>query len=293
MDKTPSESVPPEPVSEPPTSSRRRFWLRLAVYFGILIVMFCLDRPVYEFLHENYNGNRRTSVPDYLKFVTRVLRSMEDWGETVYILAVVVIMWQLDRQRRGRLVALAMAALITAGVVEVVKRGVGRKRPDIAAGETHFHGPLAKVAQRASESFQGEAPPGAVATDRSEDAGTEPDAAHWLSSKGDYQSFPSGHTAAGASYSGSLAAFYPPARGVCIAMAIGCGANRVWKERHFLSDCWASGVLAFWFAFTLPRFRWMQRLMAWFDRRFSDAAPSQAIVPLARSSTEQPGQLAA
>ena len=209
-------------------------------FFAVLgLFLFFLDQPVYQFLHDHYNYHTRP-VPWYLKIPTRVLRSMEDWGENVYILCVVFAMWQLDRRRRSRIVCLVVSVILVNIGVEGVKRITGRERPEVSHGALVMHGP--------------------AVWDRG----------------GDFQSFPSGHTASAASYSGSLAAFYPPMRPVCVALAVGCAGNRIWKERHFLSDCWLGGVFGFWFAYTLARRRRLQPLLAWFDRRFSEPAPENA-----------------
>lgn len=213
-----------------------------------------MDGPLYHFLHEHYTYQTRP-IPDALKVPTRVLRSLEDWGENVYILAVVYAMWRIDRSRRSRVALIGLASLIVAVSIESAKRVSGRERPEVSHGKLIFHGPR-KWLQKADLS-------------RSE--------GQHVPTAGDYQSFPSGHTAAAAVYSGSLAAFYPPLRPMCVALATGCAANRIWKERHFLSDCWAGGIFGFWFAYTLPRRRWVQPFVEWFDGRFSRANASPAI----------------
>ena len=235
----------PEGTSSPsapafPQTVRRRFLRNLTICAGVFLLLLLLDRPVYEWFHGHFNHVKRP-VPTYLRVPTRIMRSMEDWGENVYILLVAFAIWQLDRRRRSRVLCILVAAVIVSLAVEGVKRVTGRERPEISNGLTVWHGP-----------------------DR------------WAAG-GDYQSFPSGHTAAAAAYSGALSAFYPPLRGACIALAVGCGGNRIWKERHFLSDCWIGGAFGFWFAFTLPRRRWIQPALAWFDRRFS-VVPSLPVV---------------
>jgi undecaprenyl-diphosphatase len=180
---------------------------------AILVVCFWkADAWLYRILHENYNHATRP-VPTHLKLATRLLRSLEDWGENVFIACVAFAMWRLDPQRRGRILCLAAAAAATAGTVEILKRGCGRARPEVSQGQTRFD---------------------------------------WLARSadplGDGHSFPSGHTAAAAAYSGSLAAFYPPVRPVVAFLAAGCGASRIWKERHFLGDCIAALAIGWTFA---------------------------------------------
>jgi membrane-associated phospholipid phosphatase len=220
--------------------------LRWALFAVATVVCFLADGPIYKWVHENYNYRTRP-VPDSMKITTRVMRSFEDWGENVYILAVAYGMWQLDSRRRSRVLLLALAAVLVALGVEGVKRIAGRERPEVSLGHTVFHGPGKWLGR---------------------DAYT-PLASGQVPTAGDYQSFPSGHTAAAGAYSGALAAFYPQLRPIWIALAAGCGANRIWKERHFLSDCWIGGAFGFWLAYTLPRRRWVQGLAAWFDARFA------------------------
>jgi membrane-associated phospholipid phosphatase len=209
---------------------------------------FLLDGSVYEFTHRHFNYFMRP-VPSSHKLATRVLRSMEDWGENVFIVAVAIAMWRLDRRNRSRVLCIGLASLVVALAVEGVKRVTGRERPNISQGRIAFRGPIVWLTG---------------------EYGPPPDPA-WKPSAGDYQSFPSGHTASAGVYSGTLAAFYPPLRPVCIALAVGCGANRIWKERHYLSDCWIGGAFGYWIATILPRRRMVQPLRHWFDRRFSVA----------------------
>lgn len=215
---------------------------RAALLAGVFLLglagCFAADQAVYDFLHAHYNYNTRP-VPGYLKLPTRYLKSAENWGENFYVAGVVFVMWQLDRRRRGRVVVLLAAVLLATAAVEVVKRSTGRQRPDLAHGRTVFAGP-----------------------------------AHRWDRLGDAHSFPSGHTASAAAFSGTLAVFYPPLRPALGALMVGCGACRVWKERHFCSDVWAGtwlGVLAGVFL------AGGRRLAPWrdaLDRRLAPRTPS-------------------
>lgn len=211
-------------------------WRSRGLIAGLVVAAvaasFALDGPIYRLVHDHYNIHTRP-VPSALRTVTRLLRSLEDWGENIYIAAVLYAIWFLDRHRRSRVVCVVIAAICVTLPIEGVKRIVGRERPDLANGLLVVHGWSAQ------------------------------------SDKGDFQSFPSGHTAAAASYSGSLSAFYPPLTPMCVFLAAGCGANRIWKERHFFSDCLVGGVFGFWFSYTLPRRRWIRPFLDLFDRWFS------------------------
>lgn len=210
-----------------------------AVLLGaVLIVCFSwADGAVYQYLHANFNENTRP-VPDLLKLPHRILRSLEDWGENVFIVFVLFAMWRLDPQRRGRVVCLIAGALLTSAVVEVVKRSTGRIRPDASHGATVF-----------------------VGLSRSAD------------SSGDAQSFPSGHTASAGSFGGALSAFYPPLKPAMILLTCGTGASRIWKERHFLSDCLVGGLLGWIVASSVAKSRRLQPLWNWCDSKLAPSNP--------------------
>lgn len=208
-----------------------------------LLACFLLDRPVYEILHEHWNYRTRPAPP-LLVLPTRLLRGIETWGENYYLAAIAFVIWTLDRGRRSRALALVLAAVLTAGIVEAGKRVFSRERPQASDGRGAFLGP-----------------------------------AHFFSG-GDLQSFPSGHAASAGSLSGSLAAFYPPLRPVAAALAVGCGASRVWKERHFLSDALAGGILGFWIGASLCRWRWFASIAARFDARDSSRRVAASLNPV-------------
>lgn len=222
-----------------PTVARGTWWGPIGVVALIAMVaglLLAVDEPVYAYVHTHWNESTRP-VPTHLKLPTRIMRSMEDWGENVYIACVLYAMWVFDRHKRSRVVLLVTSALVVTLAIEGIKRLTGRERPEFNGGETVFHGP-----------------------------------SRW-NDGGDYQSFPSGHAGSSSSFSGSLAAFYPPLKPVVIPLAIGCSGNRIWKERHFLSDCWVGGALGFSLAFWLPGRPWVQRLCRRFDDRYSVRDP--------------------
>ncbi|HVJ79575.1 MAG TPA: phosphatase PAP2 family protein [Planctomycetia bacterium] len=214
-------------------------WRKAIIAVVALAVCFWwADGALYRFLHSYFNVNTRP-VPYGMAFPHRVLRSAEDWGENVYIILVLFAMWKLDRRKRSRVFCVVVAALAATGVVEVLKRTIGRERPTLSEGRFVAHG---------------------------------------LNSAGVSQSFPSGHTASAAAYSGAIASFYPPVRSACFAIAVGCGANRIWKERHYLSDClvggWIGWAMARWMA-TGRRFRPFWDAL---DDRISVRPPPPALI---------------
>jgi membrane-associated phospholipid phosphatase len=198
---------------------------------GIALCLLYADQALYQFLHDNFNENTRP-VPYWLKLPHRLLRSLEDWGENVFIAAVLFAMWKLDANRRGRVVCLIVGALLSALAVEAVKRTTGRMRPEVGGNALVFEG-----FKRTADS------------------------------RGDGHSFPSGHTASAAAYSGALSAFYPPLRPAMIALCTGTGASRIWKERHFLSDCLVGGLIGWLMASHLAKSRHWRPIWEWLDWR--------------------------
>lgn len=223
-----------------PTRAMRIAGLLLAV--SLATVLLILDNRVYDLVHDSVFSRDSLGAMSYReqglnglggRFFVRSLASLENWGEGVYVVVAAIAMWQLDAKRRSRVLFLVLSVALTTVSVEIVKRTVGRERPDSSHGAFVIHGPI--------KGLQGS----------------------------EYQSFPSGHVAAAASYSGSIASFYPPLRPVCVFLAAGCATSRVWKERHFPSDCWVAALLGFWLGFALPNWRWAQKLGTAFDCRFS------------------------
>ena len=206
------------------------------------------DAALYHYLHANFNENMRP-VPDLLKLPHRLLRSLEDWGENVFIVAVLFAMWRLDVQRRGRVVCLIVGAMLTSLAVEGMKRSTGRIRPEKSQGVTVFEG-----LSRSTDKL------------------------------GDAHSFPSGHTASAGAYSGAIAAFYPPLRPAMIVLTCGTGASRIWKERHFLSDCLVGGLLGWCIASSLARSPRWRMLWKWCDVKLAPAAADQKFERSARVS---------
>lgn len=215
------DATPERRPAEPETPRRRRLiWVALSL--ASILLAFALDEWVARWVHENFNENTRP-IPTALKLPHRILRTMENWGENIFVLCVLVAMWRLDRENRHRVFVLVLSALIVAAGVEGLKRVAGRPRPLIGHRAREFLGP--------SKGFAG----------------------------GDYQSFPSGHAAAGGAFSGSLWAFYPPLRPLVVTLAVGCGASRVWKERHYVSDVWVGGLIGFGLSASLPHLRLRRR----------------------------------
>jgi membrane-associated phospholipid phosphatase len=130
----------------------------------------------------------------------REARAVEQFGQVISSILVIVLIWQLDPARRRYLPAIAATFIVTAGVVTVMKHTVGRARP--AAGE--------------AGEFRSE-PPGAEMDAKAE-------------------SFPSGHSASAVATAVVLTALYPRGRYVFWTLALSVAALRFVNNAHWLSD---------------------------------------------------------
>lgn len=178
---------------------------RLLVGLVLVALALLVDRQAFAVL-------RTGLLYDHSGEVREGLTAAKFLGSGLGTFLVGVAVGVLDRRRFRRAAVLWLvvaAATVGGGVVKVL---VGRERPshlDQPVGQERmvFRGP------RAGLRF---AP---------------------------YQSFPSGHTVSAFASATTLAAFYPPARGVFYAVAAGSAANRVVKHQHFLSDVLAGALL--------------------------------------------------
>jgi undecaprenyl-diphosphatase len=192
-------------VDRDPVPLSRVLLRRLLVGLVLVALALLVDRQAFTVL-------RTGLLYDHSGEVREGLTAAKFLGSGLGTFLVGVVVGVLDRRRFRRAAVLWLvvaAATVGGGVVKVL---VGRERPshlDQPVGQERmvFRGP------RAGLRF---AP---------------------------YQSFPSGHTVSAFASATTLAAFYPPARGVFYAVAAGSAANRVVKHQHFLSDVVAGALL--------------------------------------------------
>jgi undecaprenyl-diphosphatase len=64
----------------------------------------------------------------------------------------------------------------------------------------------------------------------------------------DYQSFPSGHSAAAFALAGVLAWYYPKAAALFWFLAVGCMAQRIIELAHWPTDCVVGAALGYLWA---------------------------------------------
>jgi membrane-associated phospholipid phosphatase len=151
--------------------------------------------------------------------VRREAHAVEQFGQVVSSILVIVLIFQLDPARRKYLPAIAVTLIATAGVVTVMKHAVGRARP--AAGE--------------AGEFRSESPTGGEMDAKSE-------------------SFPSGHSASAAATAVLLTALYPRGRYIFWSLALAVAMLRFVNNAHWLSDVIAGVTVGYvvarsmWFA---------------------------------------------
>ena len=176
------------PVSPP----RRLFpWLLAPAAVG---AAFLLDGVVTE-LFAGRSGHGQ---------VNALLHESRTWGEAATLLTVTAALVLLQPHRWRQAVAIALATVAVAGLVDAVKPLTDRPRPvqsrdAVAAGKAH--------------------------------------------ESGRNSSFPSGHTATAFAFGRGLAWYCPPLRPLCLFAASTTAVSRMSEGRHYLSDCVVGGLL--------------------------------------------------
>lgn len=200
----------------------RPAWIILIVVAGG-VAAFALDMPVYHFVDEYIESHVDDQIPSQL------IWGFQDFAQTVPPLAVIWVIWRLDR-RQGRSVVLRMfLAFVMAGAASGVgKLAVGRHRPEYFEGQT-WQETWIDVGLHHRRSRQ--------------------------------QSFFSGHSTAAFTMATIMSAYYPPLRPVVYTLAGGCAASRVVTEQHWLSDVYIGSVggIALGWAFLPGRLRRVRR----------------------------------
>ena len=188
-----------------------RGWLFLVLPTGILSAVFCrywIDLPVARWCWMRHYEAFGIKYP---KFVHKILTLMEVFGDYLGIVLVALLIFELDRHHRGRLLRFLTAILFSGLTVNVIKFFVIRRRPQ---GFRFFDPDL--VAQHDVLLI---------------------DWTPWMSAvKSIENSFPSGHTATAFTTFVVLSFFYPEGRRLFFALAILVGVQRIMVCAHFPSD---------------------------------------------------------
>ena len=160
-------------------------------------------------------GVRMTLLLSFKGDIKRESRWLAQYGQAVCTAVAAALVWQLDASRRGRIVPLVAAVMATTLVATLIKRLVGRVRPDREnAGK--FLGPS------------------------------------W--SHANYrESFPSSHSASAVALSFMLALYYPAAALTFWALALACAALRYLLDAHWPSDVAGGIALGYGIAYAVSR----------------------------------------
>jgi membrane-associated phospholipid phosphatase len=144
------------------------------------------------------SGVRTTLQATFKGDIKRETRWWAQYGQGACTVFVAILLWQLDRTHTGAAVALIAATFGASGVCTLIKRSVGRVRPNREnAGK--FLGPTLKHAN-----FR--------------------------------ESFPSSHSASAVAMTVLLAQLYPPAAVTFWVLGGGCAALRYLMDAHWPSD---------------------------------------------------------
>lgn len=144
------------------------------------------------------SGLRTTLQTQFKGDVKRETRWWAQYGQGACTVFVAVLLWQLDRRHTGAAVALPAATFGVSLLCTLIKRSVGRVRPNREnAGK--FLGPALKHAN-----FR--------------------------------ESFPSSHSASAIAMTVVLAQLYPEAAGTFWVLGLGCAALRYVMDAHWPSD---------------------------------------------------------
>lgn len=164
-------------------------------------------------------------------------RRIEALAKGPGILTVLALIALLDRRRRERVLRLALVLAIVGLSVQAAKAAIGRARPTTAHHQTLIRGPAAGLS--------GE----------------------------DYQSFPSGHSAAAFSLASAVCCWYPPLRVPALTLAGAVGLSRSYRLVHFPSDVYAGALWGFFFTRFLLRSGRLKRFSEACLRRLRLAGP--------------------
>lgn len=198
--------------SSSPHRPPKHFWGTIW-WLALILIVLAYDRPLYE-LYSAWLGDI-VPLDSIAQFLTNII--VEQW-----IILGAVLLCILDRRLRWLfLLDVGLVMLVQASVAELLKRFLGRLRPEDAGHLTIFQGP------------------------------------HF---DHDYYSFPSGHAAAAFALAAILMSWYPRGRwAFLIGASLVCLA-RVQLQRHFFSDVLFGAFVGWHVAWALlfARQRWTQ-----------------------------------
>jgi len=180
-----------------PSVYGRNYWLFLGL-IGVGIVP--------SFLWFDQLCHQQVMTWSFRGDVSAVLEFIGLLGHGITSLLAALLVWNLDRARRNMAFLVLLVSILSGTTVTLVKVGVQRPRPFIAAGvptETPHESKL---------------------------------------TNSDFHSFPSGHTAVAFGLAMSLTLLYPQGKVLFFTLASLAGAQRVITQAHYPSDVLA-GIL--------------------------------------------------
>ncbi len=221
-----AQHLPAVPPWEPRRLLRRILvWLSLLIVLGIVARLdLALMRFRYTVLPKGAGG-----------FAKEILYGFRDFGQTLPIVAGMVMVACLDRRRRGTVIVCMLVAQALANVTyNAGKLTIERYRPFAAVEHLAATEPKDLTdAQRADRSLIRMKP---------QDS--------WLGwspalRDSDTQSFPSGHSGAAFAFAGVIAWFYPQIAVMVWVLATGCACSRYLDAVHWPSDCMAGAMIGY------------------------------------------------
>lgn len=152
----------------------------------------------------------------------QIVEGFKNFAQVLTLITVIALVTLFDGRRKRIIIALLVAQIGAKFTYEVAKHSIARDRPYL-------------VFARAETESDNDAPVQAQ-TWRGVRFGN---------TSRDYQSFPSGHTAAAFAMAGVLAWYYPRAALLFWILAAGCGVTRVIELAHWPSDCVVGAALGY------------------------------------------------
>ena len=188
------------------------------------------------------------------------LAAARQFGVPVTIFSVCIVIWALDRPRRGALIVFLVALAIASGLNQGIKHTVRRARPD--------HGIRMGSEEKADVEALIRKYPQTAARPEARD--------QWLLFSSHppffssvFNSFPSGHANAAFVLAAFLTVLYPRLAWLWILWAVGCGLGRVEGRMHYPEDVLFGGATGWIVASLVFSWRWPARLGRRVASRFS------------------------